>query len=1659
MVDEKARTPGNRRAAAPWLLSILCLCMSCGEGAPTAPPQPVATMVIVAPSAVTLSALRDTTRLTATVLDQNGQVMTGALVAYSSSADSVATVDVSGLVTAVGNGTAVVTATSGGASGNATVTVEQRVAEVRVSPDSVTLVALGDIVRLAVEALDANGHEVAGAEVAWSSADSVATVDDAGLVTAVGNGTAAVTATSRDVFGSANVAVRQKVAEVRVSPDSVALFSIGDTVRLTAEALDANHHAVAEAGLDWSGIDSVMTVDPTGLVTAVGNGIAVVTATSGEASGSATVTVRQKVAELGVSPDTVTLVAVGDTVRLVAEALDANGHEVANIEFTWSSTDSVATVDGSGLATAVGNGIAVVTATSGESSGSATVTVEQRVAEVRVSPDSVTLFALGDTVRLGANALDANGHAVARAGFDWSSSNSVMTVDTTGLIIAIGNGSAVVTATSGDVSGSATVTVEQRAAEVRVLPESALLFAIGDTVRLAAEARDANGHAIAHAEFDWSSSAFGVRVDDSGLVTAVSEGNAVVTAASGEASGSAAVRVTVLTGPARDRAILETFYEATGGSAWANNDGWLTDAPLSKWYGVRTDRGGRVVELELIANNLEGHIPAALGRLDQLRNLELSGAPAFGAWCSLTRPGERGGPGWPESASEVEDYDLRSQVTHSVGNRTLGADDVPPRALASAGTSVQGPGNRLKGRIPPELGSLTNLESLGLGVNELSGPLPPELGKLVNLTKMWLPGNLLTGSLPPELGNLTRLERLVLTVSYDRSLDPRGPRASLSGPLPPELGKLTNLLELDLFGQRFTGEVPPVFGRLVQLQYLDFACNRITGTLPSELRKLRELRFLRLFGNRLDGEFPEWLGELTNLEYVDISGNPFLTGEIPPGIGALTKLVKLFLSENRLSGPIPAEIGRMAGLEKLNVAVNQLSGVLPSQIGNLTNLRSLSVFWNPDLAGPLPREITRIPLQEFYWDITSLCAPQDRGFQGWLAGIRYQNGAGDCKLIPQEVFAAFYEATGGSSWTSDSNWLTDAPVSSWFGVTVEDSLVTALELPGNGLSGMLPPAVGDFVDLKRLDVARNALTGGLPRDLGDLIELRALDLSTNRFSGRLPREFGRFVALERLDLSDNQLEGALPGDLVNLQSLADLNWSASGACAPEAAWFQTWLGSVATRSGPTCNGLFSLSVAAAHLSQAAQDIGGEVPLIAGRPALVRILATADRANDHTPSARAAFLLDGRGLHTVEMPLGTSRGLTEGLPGRLDQWYHARIPAAALRPGVEMAIQVDPDSIVPRYPLDEVHVPLDVREVPPLELTIVPVVTGSSGDTEVLEWIRSADDAPVEFMRAVLPVGELDLTIREPLTIADAPDAASFDDWLDLLEDIALLRATENGSGYWYAVVNRDGDEGIAGIAYVEGRAGAGIPHAEVFAHELGHNMSLTHAPCGSPARVDPDFPYPDGNIGVLGYDPRSEAFVDPSTPDLMSYCRPQWISDYNFTKALEYRIREEGQPRARAAQVETGGSRLLLRGHVTAEGALHFDPAFALDAPAQLPSGPGPYRIEGFGGGGNLAFSLDFDMKAVSEGGGGFLFLLPLAEDRIASLERIVLTGPEGSAALDRETRVSPVAIVIDRETGRIRSILRGDAAGAVVAAAAVDVPLERERLVVSYGLPELEPW
>ena len=250
---------------------------------------------------------------------------------------------------------------------------------------------------------------------------------------------------------------------VTVSPATAELPALGATVQLSTEVRDQNGQTMAGAAVTWaSNAAAVATVSASGLVTAAGNGEATVTASAGSASGSAVVTVAQAPDSVAVSPAAATMTARGDTLRLVAQAFDANVHSVAAAEFSWASGDpSVATVDGSGLVTAAGNGTATITAAAGSASGTATVTVAQEVSTVAVTPVEDTLVAVGDTVRLTAVATDANGHPVGDTEFSWSSSDMlVAVVDGSGLVTAAGNGTTTITAMAGEAHGFAEITVE-----------------------------------------------------------------------------------------------------------------------------------------------------------------------------------------------------------------------------------------------------------------------------------------------------------------------------------------------------------------------------------------------------------------------------------------------------------------------------------------------------------------------------------------------------------------------------------------------------------------------------------------------------------------------------------------------------------------------------------------------------------------------------------------------------------------------------------------------------------------------------------------------------------------------------------------------------------------------------------------------------------------------------------------------------------------------------------------------------------------------------------------------------------------------------------------------------------------------------------------------
>jgi alpha-tubulin suppressor-like RCC1 family protein len=162
-----------------------------------------------------------------------------------------------------------------------------------------------------------------------------------------------------------------------------------------------------------------------------------------------------------VSPSSVTLSSLGASQPLTATVRDQNGSVMAVAAVTWSSNPvGVVDVSASGLATAFANGVTTVTAASGSASGTASVTVEQVATTVTVTPNPTVLSGSGAVATLSAAVTDANGAPMPNAPLTWSSQDEgVVTVDANGELLAVGEGTTSVTATSGSSSGSAAVTV------------------------------------------------------------------------------------------------------------------------------------------------------------------------------------------------------------------------------------------------------------------------------------------------------------------------------------------------------------------------------------------------------------------------------------------------------------------------------------------------------------------------------------------------------------------------------------------------------------------------------------------------------------------------------------------------------------------------------------------------------------------------------------------------------------------------------------------------------------------------------------------------------------------------------------------------------------------------------------------------------------------------------------------------------------------------------------------------------------------------------------------------------------------------------------------------------------------------------------------------
>jgi len=367
---------------------------------------------------------------------------------------------------------------------------------------------------LGVRVLTATGAPVPNATVQFAAsgngsvAPTAATTDANGLASAtwtlrtlVGpdtvRATVAALAGQEAVFTA--VVNPGRLAHLTLTPDTVRFFKLQDTTKVLVAGTDRALNPVVLGALQWStALPGIATITQTGVVQSVARGRTTASAqdpTTGVVD-TTRVVVSQTPLDIAVQPGTDTLNWLNETLQLAATAHDSGGYTITGVPFTWQSLDSaIALVDTVGKVTAVTAGTAHIRVSYLGVADTAAILVRQIPASVTIAV-SDTLAAFSDTAAAAGIAQDSGGALISGTILNWSSSNSgIAEVLAPKVIVARGNGSAIIQATLGSLQDTEVVVVRQRAVDVQVQPPSATL-AIGASTQFHAIAYDRHGFAI-----------------------------------------------------------------------------------------------------------------------------------------------------------------------------------------------------------------------------------------------------------------------------------------------------------------------------------------------------------------------------------------------------------------------------------------------------------------------------------------------------------------------------------------------------------------------------------------------------------------------------------------------------------------------------------------------------------------------------------------------------------------------------------------------------------------------------------------------------------------------------------------------------------------------------------------------------------------------------------------------------------------------------------------------------------------------------------------------------------------------------------------------------------------------------------------------------------
>jgi hypothetical protein len=437
-----------------------------------------------------------------------------------------------------------------------------------------------------------------------------------------------------------------------------------------------------------------------------------------------------------------------------------------------------------------------------------------------------------------------------------------------------------------------------------------------------------------------------------------------------------------------------------------------------------------------------------------------------------------------------------------------------------------------------------------------------------------------------------------------------------------------------------------------------------------------------------------------------------------------------------------------------------------------------------------------------------------------------------------------------------------------------------------------------------------------------------------------------------------------------------------------------------------------------YITQATQRMDHSVPLVANRDGLLRVFLEADRPNRLVPGLEVT-LLDAHGQAVLVNDIfATGPGLPQKLDeARLPSSWNLPIPGRLLQPGVSLRVRLlpHPGLDLPTeglaLPEDGSALPLKVVKVPPIGITLIPVVS-SNGTGKVVGWDRTLASWADRFKR-IYPVAEVDLEVGAPhYTRLDLGQSSDSYVWTQLREDLEAERTvTEKGRQRYHFGVFVRSTGGLLGLGNTppspwstakrtaigcdqEGyRDGENYP--EILAHELGHCLNRRHAPCGGAKGADPEYPYPLGIIGSPGLDVQANRALDGRFyTDVMGYCSPIWISDFTYKGVLDWLLRQAKGPGQGGLALSPPQPGRLIWGSI-GHGRVTLEPVFGTPDCDSAPT-PGDYTLKALDEAGHVLFQTTFgpdpdpDRPEGETEQASFMFVIPdtpALQARLASLQ------------------------------------------------------------------------